>query len=483
MNALLGALNAAAPKAVIILAEATLVLLAAILTHPLMSRFAARHALLLLALVTVGLCPAIVIAARHIGLAAPFSVRDLPIQLGLDRPEAATPVAHGIETASQRSFPWAALLLVVWMIGALAGMVRLNRGWHKILRIRKAARAVSGERIEGALHRVATVFNRPAPTVLASEQVGVPLAVGCYHPVVLLPVSLLLRLGDAELLQVLVHECAHVFRQDTLINLYQRFLAAVLWFHPLVHIANRLLDGAREDLCDNYVLRVAAPAEYSRTLLAVAEFFTSPPDGLLAPTLVRPAGNLEARVARLLHPRRCVITNPKSIIVGGIAATFIGAVLVLSAMTVPPAGQDYLRNNSSLSQVVKLAGTPQAIDNQGDIITVESVRGTADTLKPGNTYEVSGTYKLVTHDKALLAIEVTISNRNSPIIVRDQSGRRYVLTPLGNRNHHPRLPDQHEIVSKGEGSFTLRFHLWGAGHPHVSFYPNGGGDSFVSAYF
>ena len=29
-------------------------------------------------------------------------------------------------------------------------------------------------------------------------------------------------------------------------------LAAAFWFHPLIHLANRLLDRAREEICDNY---------------------------------------------------------------------------------------------------------------------------------------------------------------------------------------------------------------------------------------
>ena len=30
-------------------------------------------------------------------------------------------------------------------------------------------------------------------------------------------------------------------------------------------------------------------------------------------------------------------------------------------------------------------------------------------------------------------------------------------------------------ISKGEGRFTLRFHMWHEGNPHVSFYPVPGG--------
>jgi|GEM_PF-4412251 len=71
MNPLIEAAVRVSPAIVVILAEATLVLLAAILVQPFLRRLpATRHALLLLALITVGLSPVIVLVARHAGLPA-----------------------------------------------------------------------------------------------------------------------------------------------------------------------------------------------------------------------------------------------------------------------------------------------------------------------------------------------------------------------------------------------------------------------------
>jgi len=487
MNPLIEAAVRVSPAIVVILAEATLVLLAAILVQPFLRRLpATRHALLLLALITVGLSPVIVLVARHAGLPALIPTHDSPIRVLIHRSEAAEVATQGVRTGTPASFPLGALLLAVWMAGAFVGVVRLFRGWRKTQRIRRAAQPVSCDGIDLALNRVATVFDRPAPPVLASESVEVPMAAGCRHPAVLLPAPLMARLDGPELLQVLVHECAHVFRRDTQVKVYQQILSAVLWFHPLIYIANRLLDSAREDLCDNYVLRVAAPDEYSRTLLGIAESLIALPRGLPAPTLVRSARSLEGRVAGMLHPRRCVMTRLKSSTAAIIAATFIGGVLALSSMAASPAAGD-TSNHLSLPYAVKPGpgATSHAADAQGDSITMESVRGTANNLSTGNTYEVTGTYKLVSLDKALLAIWVTGGSIFGPkrLIFRDEKGKRFMLVPLNPNGNHRRLPDQNEVVSKGEGHFALRFKLWGPGEPHVSFYPAGGGSSFLSVYF
>lgn len=170
------------------------------------------------------------------------------------------------------------------------------------------------------------------------------------------------------------------------------------------------------------------------------------------------------------------MTNLKSMTVAVLVRVLIGGVLALSAVVSPQGGFAA----TSFPHVVRVGANPQAKDGQGDTITVEKVRGTSRTLRPGSTYEVSGTYKLVSRDKALLAIWVTGDSRNRPITVRG----RHAPTPLTNLNDlHQPIPDQQEIVSKGEGSFTLRFHLWGAGDPHVSFCPYEGGGSFLSTYF
>jgi len=77
---------------------------------------------------------------------------------------------------------------------------------------------------------------------------------------------------------------------------------------------------------------------------------------------------------------------------------------------------------------------------------------------------VRGTYKLASRDKAQLIASVSVD---------------------GNKPHesHPDLPKQRMIVEKGEGSFTLQFHMWTDGQPHVSFFPVKGGHGFASRDF
>ena len=139
-----------------------------------------------------------------------------------------------------------------------------------------------------------------------------------------------------------------------------------------------------------------------------------------------------------------------------IAMSFVGSVIILSCFAGSLARA---QQSDDFSHVVNLEKT-----SSGDLITITEVRGPADTLVVGNTYEVRGTYKLVSQDKALLMVNVTTEARQP-------------------HESHPALTKQKMSVEKGEGSFTLQFHMWHEGMPHVSFYPAKGGQGFASRYF
>jgi hypothetical protein len=200
----------------------------------------------------------------------------------------------------------------------------------------------------------------------------------------------------------------------------------------------------------------SAPAKnYAQTLLTIAESISTARSGWFAPALIQ-SGKLENRIAGLLNSRRCRMTKltPKKL--AAIAMSFVGCVIVLSSVA---GSMARAQQSDDFSHVVNLEKT-----SSGDLITITEVRGPSDTLVVGNTYEVRGTYKLVSQDKALLTVGVT----------------REISQPF---EKHQNLPTQKMTVEKGEGSFTLQFHMWQQGMPRVAFYSLQGGPGFAVRNF
>jgi beta-lactamase regulating signal transducer with metallopeptidase domain len=323
------ALRSASPSVIIFLVMVTLLLLAAIVVHRSIRQSpAAKHAVMLMTLVTIGFCPMMVAVARLAWVRAQIR---LPNPMPFDYSAAFFQSAE--QVGSSTHFPFAGVLLVLWAAGSLVGLLRLILGLHAMSLLRHSAKPPAPESMALLRRRLAAALGCNLPEILVSEQVGVPVALGCLRSIVLLPACFLERFNDDQLFQMLVHECAHALRRDTLAGFYQRLLVSVLWFHPLIYIANRFLDRAREEVCDNYVLQFVPPGEYSRTLLLVAQSLSPLPYRWFAPTVIRSAYQLEDRVAELLNPRRSIMIRLTSKKMAVIVAGIIGSALVLSCLS------------------------------------------------------------------------------------------------------------------------------------------------------
>jgi beta-lactamase regulating signal transducer with metallopeptidase domain len=449
-----------------VLAQVTVILSAAIALHQFVARSAAaRHAVLLWALTAAALCPLFNIVVRGLRIAPLRAVTDTT---PVGTPSHVEKLVSLLESASSEpssaDSSLTAALGTIWGIGSFVALARIGRGLHVARQIRRAALPVERAALEPLTHRLTAHLGRSPPKIFLSDQIEVPMALGCFRPVVLLPSALAAKLDDRQLLQVLLHECAHAIRRDPFVGLYERLFAAAFWFHPLVHICNRWLDRAREVLCDNSVLRAVAPTEYSRTLVSVAESISHVSIGLPAQALFQSRHHLDHRVAGLLNPRRCTMIRLRPWRIAAVAAAFVAGGSVLACFAAPNSNRS---SGYDLAHIVNFE-TGRTEFRDGDKITIDEVHGTSGTMTAGNIYIIKGSYRLASEKSASLAAFVTGSG-SDPQIQQMQS--------------IPTQRTQTVTVDQGDGRFTLILYLWYDGDPHVSFYPADGGNSFGGVYF
>jgi hypothetical protein len=144
----------------------------------------------------------------------------------------------------------------------------------KFQRLRRAAGAADATAVAIFEACKAELRVRRNVTLLQSAAIESPTVVGWWHPIILLPCGLEARIDIAQLRHVLLHELAHVKRNDVLVNWIAAIAQLLHWFNPLVWLAGRLMRADMESASDALVLaRLCRTerAEYGDVLIRLAD--------------------------------------------------------------------------------------------------------------------------------------------------------------------------------------------------------------------
>lgn len=93
-----------------------------------------------------------------------------------------------------------------------------------------------------------------AVQLLESGYVKMPMVIGHLKPVILVPVGLLAGLPAGQVEAVLLHELAHIRRNDYVVNFIQTLAETVFFFNPALLWISSLLRDERENCCDDVAL-------------------------------------------------------------------------------------------------------------------------------------------------------------------------------------------------------------------------------------
>ena len=248
--------------------------------------------------------------------------------------------------------PWLSAIVWAWCFGVVAFATRPLVGWYTVHRLRTVGVSPVPASVHSVLERVSQRLGlRRAAQILQSTLVQVPVVVGYFRPVILVPMSVISGLPASQLEAILAHELAHIRRHDYLVNLLQTLVETVFFYHPAVWWLSRQIRNERENCCDDVAVAVlGSGVDYGRALLAVAELHR--PSTALA--LGVRGGSLLGRVRRILggEPSQHVLGGGMLVGLGLIAAATL---VVLSALA--PAGD---APSSAASALVASARIPGA---------------------------------------------------------------------------------------------------------------------------
>ncbi len=318
-----------------------------------------RHSVWLTALVCVLLSPVLTCTLNAVGITLialarnerPTSqnrvVRTQPLSSALPaRPTEAPAMESGQEATrrSQLARPAASHIrqpdvlralggacVAVWLSGAVWMVIRWCHGMWTVSLLRRSVRPLAASRLPQVLAEIRQALQVDSlPSVVTSTATDRPIVIGLIRPLVIMPERLIQTLAEQNLADVLVHECAHVACRHHFAGLLQRLAATLFWPHPLVHLLNRELARAREEICDNYVLRRGDPRRYATVLLELSQSLETTFPRSAAIGLFHLRWTLEDRIAGLLDGRRRTMVRINRSLGGVLAAILFVPALIIA---------------------------------------------------------------------------------------------------------------------------------------------------------
>lgn len=215
-------------------------------------------------------------------------------------------------------------------------------------------------------------------SIWLSEKAGVPSVIGFFKPVILMPVSALANLTTAQVEAVILHELAHIRRNDYLINFLQCCIEMILFFNPFVRMMGAIARKERENCCDDWVLNYRySRQDYAAALLVLEQNRFASIQFALAATNGKK--DLLQRVKRLFADEPSVQFNfSQKVKLLAITGTIFTAILV----ALPVADKKTMVAAGKTKSIVLPASSPLAVSEKINIPQVIIVDDNKPAMPP-----------------------------------------------------------------------------------------------------
>jgi GWxTD domain-containing protein len=230
--------------------------------------------------------------------------------------------------------PWLAPL---WLCGVCLFYCRYAAGWVSSQKLRSRGVCNAPAPWQRSFTQLATELKISRPVVLLESFFAeAPLVMGHFRPAILVPLGFLAGLPPDQVEAILLHELAHVCRSDYLVNVCQRLVEGLLFYHPAAWWISRVIRTERENCCDDMVVARRGDAHaYAAALVELEknrfEKWTPQQTAVAAD-----GGNLVKRIRRLLYPK-----SPSGIWAPAMAAVvlLVSSGVLFAAWRMEPAPQ------------------------------------------------------------------------------------------------------------------------------------------------
>jgi bla regulator protein BlaR1 len=276
----------------------------------------------------------------------------------------------------------AGIIVSIWLMVIIFRFLQLVSGLNSLQRLKSRWVIEADDNWNHKLHELASKLGIERPVVfLQSSLAKVPMVIGHLKPVLLFPIGLLNKLPVDEVEAILLHELAHIKRNDFLVNLLQQFAEIFFFFNPAVLWISSLIKNERESCCDDMALSITRDKKiFIHALVAFQEYNAG---AKYATGFAGSKNHLLNRVKRIItNNNKTLNTMEKLVLASGIIMTCIATVAF------NPGKEKDIINASKTIAVSGPARAQNSITNTGaenNNKLVEQYSGYMDTIPKKET--------------------------------------------------------------------------------------------------
>ncbi|HWB28122.1 MAG TPA: M56 family metallopeptidase [Chitinophagaceae bacterium] len=196
-----------------------------------------------------------------------------------------------------------------WLLIIAFRCVQMMIGLRGVYTLKRKGIADAGDYWNERLKQLAANLHvKENIRLLQSVIAKVPMVIGHFKPVILLPAGIITALPQDEIEAILLHELAHIRRKDYLVNMLQNFCEIIFFFNPAVLWLSSLIKDERENCCDDIAVNaVKNKKQFIHALISFQEYNIAA--SKYAPGFPGKKDHLLNRVKRIITNNNKTLTN------------------------------------------------------------------------------------------------------------------------------------------------------------------------------
>ena len=162
-----------------------------------------------------------------------------------------------IMQATQAPIGWLSFIGFVYCI-VLAGLIiKMAIQFFQLTALVKTSNFSESSKYSSFIYSLPHEAKGKKVKIGISPTIDSPISFGWIEPIILLPIALVNQLTVKEIESIILHEWAHILRNDYLINIITSLVQVILFFNPFSYLLNKEISLQREIACDNFVMKAS----------------------------------------------------------------------------------------------------------------------------------------------------------------------------------------------------------------------------------